>query len=235
MRNELLLILNLLIVYGAVLLFYRLFGRQGLLTFSIIATILANIEVMILVDAYGLEQTLGNVMFASTFLITDIISENEGREKAGQVVNLGIAASLIFIVISQFWLLYTPSANDWAFPHFQALFSNTPRIVIAGFAVYAIVQKMDIFLYHKWWAFTEKKFGNKHGMLWLRNNGSTLITQLLNAVLFNVIAFAGTYPTHTLFTIIISTYVIYIVAAVLDTPFIYLARRIKQNSLKKAA
>lgn len=234
MRNELLLILNLVIVYGSVLVFYKVFGRQGLLAFSIIATILANIEVMILVDAYGLEQTLGNVMFASTFLITDIISENEGREKAGQVVNLGIAASLAFIVISQFWLLYVPSANDWAFPHFQALFSNTPRIVLAGFIVYAIVQKIDIFLYHKWWAFTEKKLGNKHGMLWLRNNGSTLITQLLNAVLFNVIAFAGKYPMSTMITIVISTYVIYVFASILDTPFVYLARRIKRKEIEKA-
>ncbi len=229
MRNELLLIINLLMIYSGVLLFYKFFGKNGLLAFSIIATILANIEVMLIVNAFGLEQTLGNVLFASTFLITDILSETEGKKTAQKVVNISIGASLTFIIISQFWLLYTPSENDWAFSHFQALFSNTPRIVLAGFIVYAIVQQLDIFLYHKWWDFTQKKFGSQERFLWLRNNGSTLISQLFNSVLFNVLAFAGTYQVSTLVSIIISTYVIYIVTTLCDTPFVYLARKIHKS------
>ncbi len=229
MRNEILLIINLLMIYSAVLLFYKFFGKNGLLAFSIIATILANIEVMLIVNAFGLEQTLGNVLFASTFLITDILSETEGKKTAQKVVNISIGASLSFIIISQFWLLYTPSPNDWAFSHFQALFSNTPRIVLAGFIVYAIVQKLDIFLYHKWWDFTQKKFGSQERFLWLRNNGSTLISQLFNSILFNVFAFVGTYQVSTLVSIIISTYVIYIVTTLCDTPFVYLARKIHRS------
>ena len=75
MTNELLLILSLLLIYSALLLFYYLFGKDGLYAWTVIATIAANIEVLILVDAFGMEMTLGNILFASTFLVTDIISE----------------------------------------------------------------------------------------------------------------------------------------------------------------
>lgn len=78
--NEILLVLSLLVIYGSVLLVYRLFGKSGLYCFTAIATITANIEVLIMVDAFGMEQTLGNILFASTFLVTDIISEVDGKK-----------------------------------------------------------------------------------------------------------------------------------------------------------
>lgn len=67
MRNEILLLLSIPLIYGGVLLFLKLFGSRGLTCFTVLATIAANIEVLILVDAFGLEQTLGNILFASTF------------------------------------------------------------------------------------------------------------------------------------------------------------------------
>ena len=112
--NEILLVLSLLVIYGSVLLVYRLFGKSGLYCFTAIATITANIEVLIMVDAFGMEQTLGNILFASTFLVTDIISEVDGKKAAQKAVNIGIFTSVFFIVVSQSWLLYRPSASDWA-------------------------------------------------------------------------------------------------------------------------
>ena len=78
--NEFLLIASLFVIYGTVLLAYRIFGLHGLYCFTAIATITANIEVLIMVNAFGMEQTLGNILFASTFLVTDIISEVEGKK-----------------------------------------------------------------------------------------------------------------------------------------------------------
>ena len=72
MKNELLLIFSVVFNYGAVLLAYRIFGKIGMYVMTAIATILANIEVFMLVDGFGMEQTLGNVMFASTYHVTDI-------------------------------------------------------------------------------------------------------------------------------------------------------------------
>ena len=232
MINELLLIASIIFIFGAVLLAYRFFGKIGLYCMSVLATVLANIEVVILVNAFGMEQTLGNVLFASTFLITDILSECEGKREANKAVFLGILASVFFLLLSQSWLLYRPSENDFVFESMKTVFSNTPRMILSSLFAYAVSQLFDVWLYHKWWAFTEKKFENKRRFLWLRNNGSTLISQILNTVLFNVIAFAGIYDSKTLVSIVISSYVIFIVTSLADTPAVYIARNIHDKQLK---
>lgn len=230
MRNEIILIVMLVVTYGATLLWFRLFGVNGLLCFTVFATIAANIEVLILVDAFGMEMTLGNILFASTFLVTDILSEVAGKKTASRAVGIGIATSVLFIIVSQSWLYYQPNANDWAFPSIQAVFSNTPRLMLASLVVYAIVQVFDVWAYHKWWAFTTKRFGDAKKFLWLRNNGSTLVSQFLNTLLFTFAAFWGVHDVNTLFSIVLSSYVIFIVTSLVDTPVVYLARRIAMRT-----
>ena len=231
MLNELLLVGSILLIFGMVLVAYRLFGKIGLYVMTVIATILANIEVLLLVDAFGMEQTLGNVTFASTYLITDILSENEGKKYANKSVWIGIFTSVITLIFSQYWLLYQTSPNDWAGEHVSAIFSTTPRLLLASFLGYAISQKFDVWLYHKWWEFTTKKFGDDQRFLWLRNNGSTMISQIVNTVIFTLVAFAGWYSTNTLLSIMLSSYLIYFVTSLVDTPFVYLARSMKRKML----
>ena len=232
MRNEILLVVSLLVIFGGVLVFYKIFGITGLYCWTVLATIAANIEVMLVVDAFGMEQTLGNILFASTFLVTDIISEIAGKKKADKAVTLGIVTSIAFILLSQSWLLYTPSPNDWARSSIEAIFSNTPRVMLASLLVYAVTQRFDVWAYHKWWAFTTKKCGDSKKFLWLRNNGSTLISQLLNTVLFTMGAFYGMYNMETLISICASSYVIYVVTSLADTPFVYLARKMTKKNPK---
>ena len=97
MSNEILLVLSIFIIYGSVIVMYKLFGKQGLFCFTSIATIAANIEVLIMVKAFGMVMTLGNVLFASTFLITDIVSEVYGKKDAKRAVHIGITTSIVFI------------------------------------------------------------------------------------------------------------------------------------------
>lgn len=233
MSNELLIIISFFLIYGCVVLMYRLFGKNGLLAFNVLATILANIEVLLLVEAFGLEMTLGNVLFASTFLVTDILSENHGRKDAQRTVLISTLCSVFFIAISQMWLLYTPGESDWASGAFHTIFSSTPRIVFASLAVYLISQLTDVWLYHKWWDWCKKHFKDSKKGLWIRNNGSTMISQLLNTFLYTTLAFYGTYPIGTLVTISIGTYSIYFILSLFDTPFIYLCRHIYERKLKK--
>ena len=98
MSNEILLVLSIFIIYGSVIVMYKLFGKQGLFCFTSIATIAANIEVLIMVKAFGMVMTLGNVLFASTFLITDIVSEVYGKKDAKRAVHIGITTSIVFII-----------------------------------------------------------------------------------------------------------------------------------------
>ena len=215
MQNEILLILSLFLTYAAVLFLFKLFKEQGLYLWTI---------------AFGMEMTLGNILFASTFLVTDILSELYGKKEAQHAVWMGIATSIVFIFISQSWMLYLPNENDFASPAIRTVFSNTPRLMIVGIAVYVIVQLFDVWAYHKWWEFTSQKFGDRKKFLWLRNNGSTLISQLLNTVLFTWGAFVGTHNTETLISIAFASYLIFIVTSLADTPFVYLARYLKEKN-----
>ncbi len=235
MSNEILLVVSLVVTFSAVLVLFYLFREHGLYLWTIVATIAANIEVLILVDAFHMEMTLGNILFASTFLVTDILSELYGKKQAQLAVYLGIATSVCFILISQSWMLYEPSENDFVMPSIKTIFSNTPRTMLVSIAVYVIVQLFDVWMYHKWWDFTTKKFGDKDRFLWLRNNGSTLLSQLLNDVLFTFGSFVGLYDFETLISIVLSSYVIYIVTSLADTPFVYLARRIARNTESRSS
>lgn len=232
MTNEIILILSLIVIYGLVLIWFSLFGKTGLICFNVFATIAANIEVLILVKAFGMEMTLGNILFASTFLITDILSELYGKKEAQKAVNIGILTNLTFIMISQSWLLYIPAAGDTAMPSIKTIFSNTPRLMFASLLVYIIVQRFDVWAYHAWWKLTSRKSGDRKKFLWLRNNGSTLISQFLNALLFTFAAFYGKYSFPVLMQIVFSSYIIFIVTSLADTPIVYLARYINN---KKAA
>ena len=234
--NELILAGSVVFIFGTVLLAYRLFGDTGLYGMTVAVTILSNIEVLILVTAFGMEQTLGNVLFAATFLITDILSENSGKKAADRAVFLGILASAFFALLTASWMLYAPAESDWAMPSIRAIFSTTPRLVQASMTVYAASQLLDVWLYHKWWDFTEKKFGDRRKFLWLRNNGSTLVSQFVNTVLFNLGAFAGVegYTPGLLTSIICAGYAIYVVTSLLDTPVVYLARKIHDKKCAKA-
>ncbi|MBR5472903.1 MAG: queuosine precursor transporter [Clostridia bacterium] len=233
MKNELLLIGSVLLIYGAIMVAYRIFGKVGMYVMTVIATILANIEVLMLVDGFGMEQTLGNVMFASTYLVTDILSENEGKKSANKAVWLGVFTSVIMLCFTQYWLLYSPSTNDRAREHITAIFSTTPQLLAASFLGYIVSQRFDVWLYHKWWSLTQKITGDSKRFLWLRNNGSTLVSQLVNTIIFTTVAFWNMYDFKTFISIMISSYVIYIFTSLLDTPVVYLARWMKNKNLIK--
>lgn len=233
MTNEILMIICLIVTYGMVVVFYQMLGKTGLYVWTAIATICANIEVLLLVDAFSMEQTLGNILFASTFLATDMLSEFEGKKSAGKAVVVGGFTTVAFILISQSWLLYTPNANDFAAPAIATIFSNTPRLMIVGLVVYMVTQAFDVWFYHLIWNKTTEKFGDSKKCLWVRNNLSTMVSQLFNTVLFTYGAFLGVFDSQTLLAICIASYVILFITSLLDTPAIYLVRLL--NSKKDKA
>ena len=223
MNNEILLFFNLIFVYALLLFCYHFFKKEGVFCFLVLASVLANIEVAVQIDAFGLHQTLGNTLFAATFLATDILSEFYDKKTANKAVHLSIIGCLMLIVVSKFWLFFEPNVSDFVLPHLQIIAERSDRIVLSGLLVFILVQKLDIFLYHKIWNLT----GNfSHRFLWLRNNAATIISQGVNALLFNFLAFYGVFPFENLLEIIVSTFIIFVVTSLADTPFIYFAKRL---------
>ena len=222
MSNELIFIMTVLIYLGSVLVLYKVFGKNGLYAFAIFGTLLGNIAVCKCVDIFGLSTTAGNVLYASTFLVTDILSEKYGRKDATKAVAYSFTIMVLWMLGTQLILLFSPNANDYINESLKVVFGLVPRITIASLTGFVISQNLDVFLYHFIWGRT----GNTKSMLWLRNNGSTLTSQAIDTVIFTTLAFWGVYPTNVFFSILITTYVFKAIVALLDTPFMYWARSI---------
>jgi len=221
--NELIFVGSVLLYLGSVLLLYKLFGKNGLFAFAVFGTLLGNIAVCKCIDLFGFSTTAGNVLYASTFLVTDILSEKYGKKEATKAVKYSFTIMVLWLIGTQLILKFTPNANDYINDSLMVVFGLVPRITIASLLGFVCSQNIDVFLYHLIW----KKSGNDEKKLWLRNNGSTLISQAIDTIIFTTLAFWGTYPTPVFVSILFTTYLFKAVVAVLDTPFIYIARKIK--------
>jgi len=227
MKNELLWVVMLLVNFGAIIFSYKKFGKLGLFIWIPISAVVANIQVILFVNLFGLEATLGNIVYASSFLVTDILSENYGEEDAKKSISIGFFSLIMTTVIMQLALYFIPSDFPDAHGNLAAvstIFSFMPRIVVASLAAYLISQKHDVWAYAYW----KNKFSADHH-IWIRNNASTMVSQLLDSAIFTVIAFWGVMEAPILWQIFLSTYILKWIVAFLDTPFLYLAAHMKKK------
>lgn len=217
--NELYWLVMLALNFLLIMLALRLWGKMGLYIWVPISVILANIQVTKNVMLFGMEATLGNIVYATGFLATDILSELYGKRESAKAVAIGFFSLLAMTIIMQVALLFEPAASDIAHPSLSLVFGLMPRIALGSLIAYVISNLHDIWAFDYW---KRKKPGRN--TLWLRNNLSTFVSQLIDTLVFTLIAFLGVYPKSVLIQIIISTYLLKWVVAMLDTPFMYLAR-----------
>ncbi|WP_372371425.1 queuosine precursor transporter [Candidatus Uabimicrobium sp. HlEnr_7] len=135
--------------------------------------------------------TYGAVIYPFTFLLTDILSERFAKEDVQKVVKCGVIIAII------------PSA-----------FAADIRIATASILTFIISQNIDIHIFHR----LKEKY---HSLWWLRNNCSTMISQLLDTAIFFTLAFAFVMPGISIVKLIIGDYIIKVCIAILDTPFFY--------------
>ncbi|WP_438585705.1 queuosine precursor transporter [Cetobacterium sp.] len=219
LKNEVLWAIKLLISFITVLGAYKCFGKVGLFVWIPISMFIANVEVMILVKLFGLHASLGNIPYASAFLVTDILSEKYGEEDAKKAIWIGFFTNIVVALMINFALMFTPEVDGVeTFGNLKSIFGLFPRFMIVGLISYAISQNIDIYLYKK----LKDKFPNH---LWIRNNGSTMVSQLIDNILFTTFAFIGVFPVSVMFEIFLSTYILKWIVAALDTPFLYLATK----------
>jgi|TARA_B100002003_G_C14038101_1_gene500243 uncharacterized integral membrane protein (TIGR00697 family) len=233
MINELLWIALMLISFLGITLAYRFFGKTGLYCWMAMAVILANIQVMKTVGFFGLVTALGNIIYGTTFLATDILNENHSKKDAKQAVWVGFFILVMTTIVMQICLKFIPHESDMLSPALQQIFGLLPRIAIASLIAYLISQLHDVWAFNYW----KKKFKGKK--LWLRNNLSTLVSQLIDNIIFTYIAFVGLFGIfgwsqvfgwNIIFQIFIVSYIMKFIIAILDTPFIYLSKKIKKSS-----
>lgn len=219
--NTVYLFLEIIICFSAVVLIEKLFGKNGLIAWVGIASILANIITAKTSNILGLDAAQGSVLFASTFLTTDILCEKYGKKEAKTGVLVGLFSSVALIVATQIALLYSPVEYDYADAPMQVLFGLNLRITASSIVMYLIANLADIAVFDKLKQMTGGKW------LWLRNNVATILCNCIENFGFIFLAFLGIYTAGQCFEIAIATSVIEIVAAVCDTPFAYLGRKLK--------
>ena len=224
MSNELLWVTFALVNFTLFLLVYKFFGRLGIFVWIVLATILANIQVTKLIFLFGLEANLGNIMYGTIFLGTDVLNEIYGKNQAKKAVFIGFAVMIITVIIMTIAINFNPHPEDWAQGSLVTIFGFMPRILLASLSAFIVSQFIDVYVFDK-----IKTKLPENRFLWVRNNVSTIISQAIDTSIFVPIAFYGLVSNEILLGLMLSTYAIKVIVALLDTPFIYLAKKIKPN------
>lgn len=221
MNNELLWILFMVVNFGLILLSYKLFGKTGLYIWIALSAIIANVQVLKTVELFGQVSTLGNIIYGTSFLATDILSEKYGKKDARKGVYMGMFTLLVTALLMTVSIQFIPHESDFVQDSLVNVFGIVPRIALASLIAYFVSQMHDTWAYDFW------KKRSQH--IFVRNNLSTLVSQLIDSVIFTFIAFYGVFEMDVFISIMITTYVFKLIVAILDTPFIYIARKIDKS------
>ena len=195
--------------------------------------------------------TTGILTYPFTFLVTDLVSEIYGKKRADFMVLLGFVMSLLMLVIIQMALAVPPHAvwatsgfyvDGWTSGPggttgaavegyqyaFDSVFSLNGTLLLGSMLAYACAQLTDNWLYHFWKNLTD----GRH--LWLRNNGSTWISQLVDTAIVNSIFFYLGLGMEfwTGVQIMATIYLHKILIAAVDTPFVYLGVALMKRYLE---
>ena len=158
----------------------------------------------------------GILPYPLTFLVTDLISELYGQKKANLVVFSGFVASMFVLLFlwlgGQFNAISSSIVND---DIYNSVFQNAWRIIAASMIAYLFAQFIDVRIFHFWKRLTN----GKH--LWLRNNGSTIASQLVDTTLVIMILFVGVWESDQIISAIIDGWLFKMLMAAIDTPIIY--------------
>jgi uncharacterized integral membrane protein (TIGR00697 family) len=191
--------------------------------------LLTNTVGVKLFTVVGVTLPVSILWYPLTFLVTDIVSEVYGARRARYLVLMGFGMSLVLLAFSLIGIAL-PAASFYALdPDYKNIFGPVWRLLFGSMAAYLLAQMIDVQLFHFWKRLTK----GKH--LWLRNNGSTMISQLVDTFVVNMVflyknpvVFNGTLAD--LLGIIFAVYVVKILIAAADTPLCYLGVRLVERA-----
>tara|TARA_B100001094_G_scaffold329512_1_gene392406 strand:+ start:3277 stop:4014 length:738 start_codon:yes stop_codon:yes gene_type:complete len=224
-NQEILWLVTLLADLFCTILLYRLFGKTGLQVAIAFSILLANLQGPKLTIIFGLQTSLGVIFYASIFFATDVLSENYGKKAAQNAVQMGFIVSIIMILMMSLALLYQPSTqlgtaeiSKQIHNAFATIINFTPRFLIGSLLAYYISQRFDVWAFH----YIKQQTGEKH--LWLRNNLSTMSSQIIDTTIYSLVAWWGIVDLKTAIQLGLVKYLFKIIISIIDTFFIYWAK-----------
>ncbi len=225
-NQEILWLTTLLVDLAGTVLLYRFFGKAGLQVAIATAIILANLQGPKLTVIFGMQTSLGVIFYSSIFFATDVLSENYGKQEANKAVRMGFAVSVIVLVMLSLALLFAPSDRPETAAYsasihqaFATIVDFTPRFIFGSLLAYYVSQSFDVWVFHKIKQLTGGRW------LWLRNNASTISSQAIDTLIYSLVAWWGIVDLRTAIALGAAKYVFKVGIALLDTVFIYWAKR----------
>ncbi|MBY0014286.1 queuosine precursor transporter [Paenibacillus typhae] len=213
-------ILFVIVNFAFFLICYRLFGKKGLYAWVGVATVIANIQVAKTIEMpFGIVMTLGNTMYVTLYMTSDLLNEKYGRAEARNAVWFGFFTLLMTTAIMQMVLVFEPQETDIAQSSLETIFGMMPRLALGSLTAYFISQFLDVRLY----SWIRKYYGSSR-QLWIRSNGSTMISSFVDTLIFCTIAFAGLYDLKVWTEILLTTYLSKFLLTGAGTPILYIAR-----------
>lgn len=172
----------------------------------------------------------GSIAFGLTYLATDVISEVWGRSFALMTVYAGLVMRFVMFILIGYALggedvfPFIGIADSWTPERdaaFESVLGASMRINLAGVVAFGLSALSDVFIFHH---LKHREAGKNR--LWLRNNISTTVSQVLNSIVFVTVAFGGTMPWAAVGSIVLGQVLVKVSVAFLDTPIVYLLRNI---------
>lgn len=193
----------------------------SLLALYVTIVVLTNTVGVKLFTLFDLTLPVSIVFYPLTFLVTDIVSEVYGAGRARFFVVMGFSMSVVLLVFSLIGIAL-PTADVYPLGQdYRNIFGPIWRLLFASMAAYLLAQQVDVQLFH----YLKRRTAGRH--LWLRNNGSTIVSQLVDSLTVNLIFLYGNSTVFSgslaeLMGIVFGVYLVKVLIAVADTPLCYL-------------
>ena len=220
--NEILLLVEIVVFFSSLLMVAKFLKLEGIYAWITVVTVLAEIQLTKNVTVFGFECSMGNVLFASTFLATDMIREKYGFDKAKKGPIFSLIGALIYVFFAIITPLFKPVEWDIVDSGMKIILSLSVRGTIASVVCLFMANWFDVILYDKLFKMTN----GKH--LFLRNNIATIISNCSENFALFILGFWGIYDFKTCMMIALCSSIIESIIALCDTPFIYLFKKMNK-------
>ena len=227
-NQELLWLLTVVYDLGLAILLYRFFGKYGLYTAVVLGIVLGNLQggkvSELTLFGYSFTASMGAILYSGIYFATDVLNEKFGREEANRAVMLGFVANVAVMITLLISIQFRPSDITGSALEVHNAISTlayySPAFVIGSLIAYLVSQTFDVWFFHKIKSYTGES------KLWLRNNLSTITSQLIDTMIYQFTwVFATGMDWTTALMLAATKYIFKVLIAAVDTIFIYWVRK----------
>ena len=227
-NQELLWVITVVYDLGLAILLYRFFGKYGLYTAVVLGIILGNLQGGKVSEleffGYSFTASMGAILYSGIYFATDVLNEKYGKAEANRAVRLGFVANVAVMITLVLSVQFKPSTITGSALEVHNAISTlagySPAFVIGSLTAYLVSQTFDVWFFHKIKSYTGES------KLWLRNNLSTITSQLLDTMIYQFTWVIATGMEWKIAFLLAATkYVFKVLIALVDTVFIYWVRK----------